>query len=490
MGKATGFMEYERRDPGYRPVAERVKDFNAVELRLGESELIEQAARCMDCGTPFCHGCGCPIENVIPEFNEHVYQGRWWQALDILLEKDNFPEFTGRICPALCEGSCVLGINNEPVSIRQIELAIIEKGFESGYIKPVPPPFRRNERIAVLGSGPAGLTVADTLNHAGYRVVVYDEGTKPGGILRYGIPDFKLEKWVVDRRIELMEAEGVVFENMTRMGDDISRYYLQHRFDAVCFAGGAREARDIKVPGRELKGIHFAMDFLVQQNKRLGGELIEPGTEILAAGRNVLVIGGGDTGADCVGTSIRQGAKSVTQFEILPEPPPVRSASTPWPMWPLKLRTSSSHGEGCTRYWSVTTKEFIGSDGAVQAVRAVEVDRVDPGDCGNPTFVEKPASEFVLETDLVLLAMGFSGPGQNKIVEDFAIKTEPNGMVWRDTHNMTNIPGIFVAGDMAQGASLVVRAMRDGRKTAQGIMAYFESMLQQDTSPKPGDMKE
>ena len=474
MGKVTGFMEYERRDPGYRPVEERVKDYRAVELRPQEPELIEQAARCMDCGTPFCHGYGCPVENVIPEFNEHVYQGRWKEALDILLEKDNFPEFTGRICPALCEGSCVLAINNEPVTIRQIELAIIEKGFELGYMKPAPPAVRRKERVAVLGSGPAGLTIADTLNRAGYGVVVYDADAKPGGILRYGIPEFKLEKWVVDRRIALMEAEGVVFENMVRMGDDISYHYLQHRFDAICLAGGASEARDMKVPGRELKGIHFAMDFLVQQNKRLGGEFVDPATEILATGRNVLVIGGGDTGADCVGTSIRQGARSVTQVEILPEPPPVRSVKTPWPMWPLQLRVSSSHKEGCTRHWGLATKEFIGKDGAVQAIRAVEVDWVSPAG-EYPTCIEKPASEFTLETDLVLLAMGFSGPGHNKIVEDLAIRMEPNGLIWRDARNMTNIPGVFVAGDMTQGASLVVRAMRDGRQAAAGIAAYLES---------------
>ena len=265
----------------------------------------------------------------------------------------------------------MLGINNEPVTIRQIELAIIEKGFELGYMKPNPPAVRRKERVAVLGSGPAGLTIADTLNHAGYGVVVYDADAKPGGILRYGIPEFKLEKWVVDRRIQLMQAEGVVFENMVRIGDDISYHYLQHRFDAICLAGGASEARDMKVPGRELKGIHFAMDFLVQQNKRLGGEFVDPGTEILATGRNVLVIGGGDTGADCVGTSIRQGAQSVTQVEILPEPPPTRSVKTPWPMWPLQLRASSSHKEGCTRHWGLATKEFIGKDGAVQAIRAI-----------------------------------------------------------------------------------------------------------------------
>lgn len=475
MGKVTGFMEFERHDPGYRPIEERVKDFNAVELRPSDAELKEQAARCMDCGTPFCHGTGCPIENVIPEFNDLAYQGRWKEALDILLSKDNFPEFTGRICPALCEGSCVLGINKEPVTIRQIELAIIEKAFELGYMKPAPPAIRKKGRVAVLGSGPAGLTIADTLNHAGYGVVVYDADAKPGGILRYGIPEFKLPKWVVDRRIQLMEAEGIVFENQIMVGDDISYHYLKNRFDAICLSGGARSARDIKVPGRELKGIHFAMDFLIQQNKRLGGELVEPDTEILAGGKHVLVIGGGDTGADCVGTSIRQGAKSVTQVEILPEPPLTRSKSTPWPLWPLQLRVSSSHKEGCTRRWSVATKEFIGKEGAVQSVCAVEVDWVAPAGGGRPNLIEKPGTEFELKADLVLLAMGFAGPERNKIVEGLAIRTEPNGVIWRDKQNMTTVPGIFVAGDMSQGASLVVRAMRDGRQAAAGIAAYLDT---------------
>lgn len=475
MGKVTGFMEFERNEPGYRPVAERIKDYTAVEKRLSPAELTDQAARCMDCGIPFCHGMGCSLENLIPEFNDHAYHGRWKEALDILLATDNFPEFTGRICPALCEGSCVLGINKEPVAIRQIELEIIEKGFDLGYMNPKPPAVRRKERVAVLGSGPAGLTIADTLNHAGYGVVVYDADARPGGILRYGIPEFKLEKWVVDRRIDLMRAEGVVFENQVLVGEDISYHYLQNRFDAICLSGGARDARDIKVPGRELKGIHFAMDFLVQQNKRLGGEPVEAGTEILATGRNVLVIGGGDTGSDCVGTSVRHGAKSVTQIEILPQPPPTRSATTPWPMWPLQLRVSSSHKEGCARRWCVATKEFMGQAGQVKGIRAVEVDWVPPPGGGRPNLVEKAGTEFVLEADLILLAMGFTGPERNKIVEGLAIKTLPNGVIWRDKNNMTNIPGIFVAGDMTQGASLVVRAMRDGRQAATGIAAYLES---------------
>jgi glutamate synthase (NADPH/NADH) small chain len=474
MGKVTGFMEYERQDPGYRPADERVRDYRAVELRPSEAELAEQAARCMDCGTPFCHGCGCPLLNVIPEFNDHVYHGRWKEALDILLATNNFPEFTGRICPALCEGSCVLGINKEPVAIRQIELAIIEKAFECGYMAPQPPKTRFDQRVAVIGSGPAGLAAADTLNHAGYKVVVYDSAAKPGGILRYGIPEFKLEKAVVDRRLRLMEAEGVVFENGVTVGEDLSYGYLRSRFDAVCLSGGAREPRDLKVPGRELKGIHFAMEFLIQQNKRLGGEPVDPAREIHAGGKNVVIIGGGDTGADCLGTSLRQGARQVVQMEILPEPPPTRSVSTPWPLWPLQLRVSSSHKEGGVRRWSVATQELIGEQGVVRALRAVEVEWVAPAQGGRPAMKEKPGTEFVVEADLVLLAMGFSGPGRNRIVEELKIRTEPNGSIWRDGRNMTSMPGIFVAGDMSMGASLVVRAMMDGRNAAVGVAAYLE----------------
>lgn len=476
MGKITGFMEFDRRDPGYRPVEQRVKDYRAVEQRLDAKALKEQAARCMDCGTPFCHGCGCPLENVIPEFNEHVYQGRWKEALEILLATDNFPEFTGRICPAVCEGSCVLGINKDPVAIRQIELEIIEKAFETGLMKPRIPARRFDQRVAVIGSGPAGLACADTLNHAGYGVVVYDAARKPGGILRYGIPEFKLEKWVVDRRVQLMEEEGVVFENQVWVGEDISYHYLRNRFDAICLSGGAREPRDLKAPGRDLKGIHFAMDFLVQQNMRLGGEPVDPAREILATGKKVLVIGGGDTGADCVGTSIRQGAAQVMQVEIMPEPPPTRSAETPWPKWPLMLRVSSSHKEGCSRRWCIATKEFMGREGAVKAVKAIEVEWVKPAGVARPVMKEKEGSEFVIEADLVLLAMGFSGPGRNRLVEDLKLKTEPHGGIWRDANNMTSEAGIFVAGDMSQGASLVVRAMRDGRRAAEGVAAYLAGL--------------
>lgn len=475
MGKMTGFMEYARQDPGYRPAPERLNDFKAVELRFSEADLNEQAARCMDCGTPFCHGCGCPLQNVIPEINDHVYHQRWNDALEVLLSTNNFPEFTGRICPAPCEGACVLGINNEPVSIRQIELEIIEHAFQSGGMRPRPPSVRRDERIAVIGSGPAGLAVADTLNRAGYHVVVYDSATCAGGILRYGIPEFKLEKSVVERRVRLMEVEGVDFEMGVRVGEDISYHYLQGRFDAICLCAGARNPRDLPVLGRELGGIHFAMDFLIQQNKRLNGEPVDLASGLHAKDKHVVVIGGGDTGADCLGTSLRQGAKSVVQLEILPQPPAKRSPTTPWPMWPAMLRLSSSHQEGGERLWSLGTKEFIGANGNVKAVRTMDVEWITPPGGGRPIMNEKAGSARVWPADLVLLAMGFAGPKPNRIVKDLGISTESSGVICRDANNMTNVPGVFVSGDMSLGASLVVRAISDGRKAAIGIARYLDS---------------
>jgi glutamate synthase (NADPH/NADH) small chain len=480
MGKPTGFLEQDRRDPGYRPVEERTRDFRAVELQLAEEELLAQAARCMDCGVPFCHGCGCPLANQIPELNDLVYRGRWKEALELLLATNNFPEFTGRICPALCEGSCVLGINREPVTIRQIELAIIEKAFELGFLQPRPPAERRPGHVAVIGSGPAGLAVADVVNRAGYNVVVYDSAARPGGILRYGIPEFKLEKAIVDRRTRLMEAEGVVFESGVTVGQDVSFRYLLSRFQAVCLSGGAREPRDIRLPGRELKGIHFAMEFLTQQNRRLGGERVAPDAEISAAGRNVLVLGGGDTGADCLGTAIRQGAAGVVQAEILPEPPAARAPSNPWPAWPLVRRDSSSHKEGGERLWSVAAQEFVGDDaGRVKAVRFAKVEWVTPPGGGRPEMKPVPGSEFTVAADLVLLAMGFVGFKPNRLAAEFSLAVDERGMVKRDAANMSSVRGIFMAGDMAQGASLVVRAIADGRKTAQGIIRYLEESATQ-----------
>jgi len=478
MGKETGFLEYGRQDPGYRPVGERLQDYHAVERNLPEAELYHQAARCMNCGIPFCHAHGCPLSNVIPEFNDHVYHQRWREALEVLLETNPFPEFTGRICPAPCETSCVLGINDDAVTIRQIELAIAEAGFEKGLIVPHPPQARREERVAIVGSGPAGLSAANALNRNGFRVVVYENAQKPGGILRYGIPDFKLEKNIVDRRVHLMEAEGIVFETRVEIGRDISHRYLRSRFDAVILTGGAREPRDLAVPGRELDGIHFAMPFLVQQNRRLGGEPIEPGTEIIADGLHVVVLGGGDTGSDCLGTSLRQGAKSVTQIEILPEPPSLRYASTPWPMWPRLRRDSSSHKEGGRRHWSACVEAFSGEEGHVCGVQGVEVEWAVDEKSGRSEPHPKEGSAFRLQADLVLLSMGFVGPGRNALVEQLGIELNPRGFVRRDANGMTSEEGIFVAGDMSQGASLVVRAIEDGKQIAEGVARYLDERSQ------------
>jgi glutamate synthase (NADPH) small chain len=473
MTKERAFIEYRRKDPGYRPVDERIHDFRAVELRPSEEDLHEQSARCMDCGIPFCHGCGCPLANIIPEFNALVYQKRWKEARDILFATNSFPEFTGRICPAPCETACVVGINGEPVTIRQMELAISEQAFERGLMAPQPPAARLSKSVAIVGSGPAGLAAADRLNKAGYRVTVYEDAAKAGGVLRYGIPDFKLEKWVIDRRVDLMKAEGVVFEMGVEIGKDLSHRYLKNRFDAIVLTGGAREPRDLVVPGRDLAGIHYAMRFLVQQNKRAGGEPIRAGEEILAGGEHVGVVGGGDTGADCVGTSIRQGAKKVLQFEILPKPPSARSPRTPWPAWPDMLRESSSHKEGCERRWCVTTREFAGDQGHVRKLHCAEVEWA-PGPDGRPAPQEKPGSEFVVHADLVLLAMGFVGPGRNLLVERLGIVLDARGFVRRGSDGMTSDPGTFVAGDMTQGASLVVRAIDDGQKVAQGVIRYLQ----------------
>jgi len=427
----------------------------------------------MDCGTPFCHAYGCPVFNVIPEFNEHVYRGKWKQALDILLSTNNFPEFTGRICPAPCEASCVAGINFDPVAIRQIELAVIERGFESGFISSQKPKVRLNERVATVGAGPAGLAIADTLNRVGYRVTVYDNASHPGGILMYGIPDFKLEKWVVERRIRVMEDQGVLFEPGVNVGQDISYSYLTSRFDAICLACGSGKPRDLLIPGRDLKGIHFAMNFLTQQNKRVRKENISQEDEVWASGKKVVVIGGGDTGSDCLGTSLRQGAEKVTQLEILPRPPETRSESTPWPMWPIKLRRTHAHMEGGETLWSVMTKAFKGEKGILKSLICAEVEW-QAKEVGKPPMpTERPGTEFEIEADLVLLAMGFVGPEQNRLVEDLEVELDPGGKIKADEEGTTNIQGLFVAGDMRQGQSLVVKAIADGARVAQGIQRYL-----------------
>jgi glutamate synthase (NADPH/NADH) small chain len=477
MGKKDGFLKYDRKEPGYRPKEERIKDYRAVELQAEEEEIYRQAARCMDCGVPFCHGYGCPVANVIPEFNDMVYRGHWKEALDILLSTNNFPEFTGRLCPALCEAACVSGINTDPVTIRQIELSVIEKGFQTGQIGPNPPSTYHREQVAVIGSGPAGLAAADTLNKSGYKVTVYDEAEQPGGLLRYGIPDFKLDKAIVARRIALMKAEGVLFETGIRIGTDVSFRYLNRHFDAICLACGSRQPKDLDVPGRDLAGIHFAMDFLVQQNQRLCGEFVESAEAISAANKSVVIIGGGDTGSDCLGTALRQGAHSVLQLEILPKPPLERPAHTPWPTWPQILRKSHAHKEGGDIRWSVTTKAFTGIKGTLEKLICVEVEWTADKPGGPLSPKEKPETEFEVNADLAILAMGFTGPGNRRLLDNFNLDLDDRGNIKADNNWMTSVDGVFVAGDMTSGQSLIVRAIYSGRKAAENIVSYLSGNM-------------
>lgn len=472
MGKPTGFLEYDRQEPGYRSVEERVKDYKEVEVRLSEQELNDQAARCMDCGVPFCHAAGCAIANVIPEINDMVYRDRWEEALTLLLSMDDFPEFTSRICPALCEPACVAGLVGEAVTIRQIERAVIERGFEEGWVKPFIPEIRTGKQVAVVGSGPTGLTAAEQLNRAGHTVTVYEQAQKVGGLLRYGIPDFKLDKMVIDRRVALMQESGIIFEIGVKVGDDISASYLLKKFDALCLAGGARQPRDLSVPGRELAGVHYAMDFLVQQNQRNGSEPVT-GPELMATDKTVVVIGGGDTGSDCVGTSIRQGATKVYQFEIMPQPPEERSEITPWPAWPLMLRTSSSHKEGCERRWSVTTTSFTGKDGVVTGLECAEVAWEASEKGARPIPVTIPGSAFTIKADMILLAMGFTGPEKGALLENLKVVLDERGNVKGDAAYQTSVPGVFAAGDIKTGPSLVVRCLNQGREMAAGVHAYL-----------------
>jgi glutamate synthase (NADPH/NADH) small chain len=468
MGKATGFMDYARREPGYRPVAERLCDFTEVELTLTPAQVREQAARCMDCGVPFCHGAGCPLCNSIPDINDLVYRGRWQEALELLLATNNFPEFTSRVCPALCEPACVAGLVGQPVTIRQIERAVVEKGFSEGWVRPHVPATVSNKQVAVIGSGPAGLACADELSRMGHTVTVYERDLKPGGILRYGIPDFKLAKSVIDRRVALMQAAGVRFETNVDIGNELAASYLRKHFDAVCLAGGARQNRDLTVPGRELTGVHSAIDYLVQQNKRVAQEPLA-GPDLWAAGRTVAVIGGGDTGSDCLGTALRQGAKQVYLLEILPQPPAERASTTPWPAWPYMLRTSSSHQEGGVRRWSVMTQRFEGKDGQVVRLHGVEVEW--PGNKPVP----RAGTEFALDVDLVLLAMGFTGPEKSRLIADLGCALDERGNVRTNARGMTSVPGVFAAGDMRSGASLVVRGIRQGRETAESIDQFLQT---------------
>ena len=477
MGKPTGFLETPRELPAKRAVKERLKDYREVDGALDESLTKKQAARCMDCGTPFCHQ-GCPLGNNIPEFNDAAYQGNWKLAYEILSSTNNFPEFTGRICPAPCEASCVLGINKPAIAIEYIEKSIIGVAFSQGLVKPRIPVSRSGKKVAVIGSGPAGLAAAAQLNYAGHSVTVYERADVIGGLLRYGIPDFKLDKQVVDRRVTLLEQEGVVFKTSVEVGVTIPAKQLQQEYDAVLLCGGSTIPRDLSIPGRQLQGIHFAMDFLTQQNRRVAGRTVTH-EAIHAGGKNVVVLGGGDTGSDCVGTSNRHGARSVTQIEILNRPPEERTDATPWPNWPLILRTSTSHEEGCDRKWSLVTKEFIGDEqGALKALRVAEVVwKSVPGKA--PVLEEIKGTEKVIPCELALLALGFVHPQREGMIEQLGVDLDERGNV-HCQHFHTSVEGVFAAGDMRRGQSLVVWAIHEGREAARAVDVWLmgESALE------------
>ncbi len=473
MARVTAFLEHDREDAPKRPVDERVRDFREVEDRLHVHHIETQATRCMDCGIPFCHSFGCPVSNLIPDWNEMVARGQWRKALDLLHATNNLPEVTGRICPAPCEPACTLSINQPAVTIRQLEREIVERGWERGWIQPEPAHHKSGKKVAIVGSGPCGLAAAQQLARLGHEVIVFEKADRVGGILRYGIPDFKLQKSVIDRRLEQMRAEGVTFETGVEAGVDISVRYVRRTFDTVLIAAGARVPRDLAIPGRELGGVHFAMRFLTQQNRRAAGELIPPDEEISAEGKNVVVIGGADTGADCVGTCRRQGAGEIRQIELLPEPPTERPPGNPWPTWPRTLRTSSSHEEGCERMWSVLTKEFLGAGNAVRGLRCVKLDWSPPDESGRSKFSEIPGSEFEIEAELVLFAMGFLRVEHGPLVKDYGLQTDERGNITVGENFMTSTPGVFAAGETVMGASLVVRAINLGRQAAAAIGHYL-----------------
>ena len=466
MGKETGFLELDRHDRGYTDPAERLKHYKEFIVPLPEGELRAQASRCMNCGIPYCHN-GCPVNNIIPDWNHLVYEGDWKNALEVLHSTNNFPEFTGRICPAPCEASCTLNIVDEAVTIKSIECAIVDRGWEEGWITPQPPRARTGKSVAVVGSGPAGLAAAQQLARAGHSVTVFEKNDRLGGLMRYGIPDFKMEKHLINRRAMQMEAEGVQFRTGTEVGVTISFASLQENFDAVVLAGGAEDPRPLAIPGAELPGVRFAMEFLTQQNKRNAGDdelRAAPRGSITATGKHVIVIGGGDTGSDCVGTSNRQGAASVTQLEIMPKPPEKEDKALTWPDWPLKLRTSSSHEEGCERDWAVLTKRVIGENGAVTGLECVRIEWT------NGQMQEVPGSEFVLRADLIFLAMGFTGPRQQGLLEQAGVELDPRGNVKGNVFDYrTSVDNVFACGDMRRGQSLVVWAIREGRQAARAV---------------------
>jgi glutamate synthase (NADPH/NADH) small chain len=464
MGKVTGFLEVDRYDRRYAPASDRIRHYREFVIPLSEQATRDQAARCMNCGIPYCHN-GCPVNNQIPDWNDLVYRGDWRTAAENLHSTNNFPEFTGRVCPAPCEASCTLNLQDVPVTIKTIECAIIDRAIEEGWVRPEPPTRKSGKRVAIVGSGPAGLSCAQQLARAGHDVVVFEKHSKPGGLLRYGIPDFKMEKGLIDRRMTQMQAEGVTFRCNVHVGIDLSVEDLLLDHDAIAISSGAEQPRDLPIPGRELGGVHFAMEFLPQQNRRVSHELLTTNKPILASGKHVVVIGGGDTGSDCIGTSIRQGAVSVTQLEIMPRPPDKESKLITWPDWPLKLRTSSSHEEGAERDFAVMTKAFLGHGGVAKALQCVRVDqRMQP----------LPGTEFELRADLVLLAMGFTGPVRDGLLDALGVSIDGRGNVAADTKEYkTSIDKVFACGDARRGQSLVVWAIREGRQAAHSIDRFL-----------------
>ncbi|HAH22240.1 MAG TPA: glutamate synthase [Prolixibacteraceae bacterium] len=472
MGNPKGFMTIGRKEAGYRPLHDRIYDYGEVEQTLDENDRMEQAARCMDCGVPFCHW-GCPVGSKIPEWQDLVYKGDWKGAYEILHSTNSFPEFTGRVCPAPCEKSCVLAIHSEAVTIRENEASTVEHAFNLGYVNPRIPEVRTGKKVAVVGSGPAGLSAADVLNQAGHEVTVFEKSNGIGGLLRFGIPDFKLSKTVIDRRLEIFLDEGITFKTNVTVGVDITREELLTQFDAVVLANGAEEARDLPVVGRELKGVHFAMEFLTQQNRRIAGEVIPQDISIFAKDKRVLVIGGGDTGSDCVGTSIRQKAKSVTQIEILPKPSEKRGENNPWPYWPTTLRTSSSHMEGCERRWSLSTKQMIGDNGLLKQVELVGVEW-GKDEAGRWVMTEVPGSLEIMDVDLVLLSMGFTQPVHNGLLDQLGIDYDARGNVKVNAKKQTSVDKVFACGDIEAGATLVVRAIEAGKIAAANVDEFLE----------------
>jgi glutamate synthase (NADPH/NADH) small chain len=472
MGKVTGFIDFERRDRGYRPAEERVKNFKEFVVPLSDEQLSRQGGRCMDCGIPFCH-TGCPVNNIIPDWNDLIYKGKHREAIEVLHSTNNFPEFTGRICPAPCQEACTLNIDDQPVTIKTIECAIIDKAWEQGWVKPEVSEYKTGKKVAVVGSGPAGMAAAQQLARAGHDVTLFEKNAKIGGLLRYGIPDFKMEKNLIDRRHVQMEQEGVTIRTNVHIGVDITKRQIEKEFDAIILAGGCEAPRDLSVPGREADGVHFAMDFLIQQNCRVSGEDLGDVKEISAKDRNVVVIGGGDTGSDCVGTSFRQGAASVTQLEIMPQPPEKENKALTWPNWPMKLRTSTSHDEGANRDFAITTKKFVDSDGNIKGMQTIRVQWESMAD-GTMQMVEIDGSEENLEADLVLLAMGFVHPTPEGMLEDLNVDLDGRGNVLANTENYeTSVDKIFAAGDMRRGQSLVVWAIREGRQCARAVDEFL-----------------